>query len=97
MAHAFRAPSTTARQVEDVAGYLLKTRGFEPAPLLLAFVLSPPLRDNLNRALVFANGNVMTFVTHPVSAVLLAIAGAALMMTALPAVRRGRALAGRLS
>jgi putative tricarboxylic transport membrane protein len=79
-----------------VAGYLLKTRGFEPAPLLLAFVLSPPLRDNLNRALVFANGNVTTFVTHPVSAVLLAIAVAALMMTALPAVRRGRALVARL-
>jgi hypothetical protein len=26
---------------------LLKTRGFEPAPLLLAFVLTPLLLDNL--------------------------------------------------
>jgi putative tricarboxylic transport membrane protein len=74
-----------------VAGYLLKTRGFEPAPLLLGFVLSPPIRDNLNRALVFANGDITTFVTHPLSAVLLAIAGAALLMTALPALRRSRA------
>jgi TctA family transporter len=77
-----------------VAGYLLKTRGLEPAPLLLAFVLSPPLRDNLNRALVFANGSFTTFVTHPLSALLLAIAAVALMVTALPAVRRGRALLG---
>jgi TctA family transporter len=74
-----------------VAGYLLKTRGFEPAPLLLGFVLSPPIRDNLNRALIFANGDITTFVTHPLSAGLLAIAGAALLMTALPALRRRRA------
>ena len=75
-----------------VTGYLLKTRGFEPAPLLLGFVLSPPLRDNLNRALVFANGDITTFVTHPLSAVLLAIAGAALLVTALPALKHRRAL-----
>jgi TctA family transporter len=74
-----------------VAGYLLKTRGFEPAPLLLGFVLSPPLRDNLHRALVFANGDIRTFVTHPLSAVLLTVAGAALLTTALPALRRRRA------
>jgi putative tricarboxylic transport membrane protein len=77
-----------------VAGYLLKARGFEPAPLLLGFVLSPPIRDNLNRALVFSNGDLTTFVTHPLSAFLLAIAGAALLMTALPEVRRRRALLG---
>ncbi len=73
-----------------VAGYLLKARGFEPAPLLLGFVLSQPLRDNFNRALVFSNGDVSTFVTHPLSALLLTIAGGALLVTALPTVRRGR-------
>ena len=73
-----------------VVGYLLRTRGFEPAPLLLGFVLSQPIRDNFNRALVFSNGDFSTFVTHPLSATLLTIAGAALLMTALPAARRGR-------
>ena len=34
-----------------LAGYLLKTMGFELAPLLLAFVLSGPIRDNWQRAL----------------------------------------------
>ncbi len=70
----------------------LKTRGFEPAPLLLGFVLTPPIRDNLNRAILFANGDITTFVTHPLSAVLFATAGAALLVTALPALRRRRAL-----
>jgi TctA family transporter len=73
-----------------VFGYLLRTRGFEPAPLLLGFVLSQPIRENFTRALVFSNGDFTTFVTHPLSATLLTIAGAALLMTALPAARRGR-------
>jgi TctA family transporter len=75
-----------------VAGYLLRVRGFEPAPLALAFILTQPILDNLNRALVFSNGDLTTFVTHPLSAVLLASAGASLLVTALPAVRRRRAL-----
>ena len=75
-----------------LAGYLLRARGFEPAPLLLGFVLSQPIRDNFNRALVFSNGDLSTFLTHPLSAALLTIAGGALLVTALPAVRRGRML-----
>ena len=65
-----------------IAGYLLKQRGFEPAPLLLAFVLTPLLRDNLNRALLFADGDLTTFATHPLSALLLTTAAAALLSTA---------------
>ena len=73
-----------------VGGYLLRSRGFEPAPLLLALVLSAPLRDNFNRALIFSNGELGTFVTHPLSAALLAIAAAVLFATTLPSVKRGR-------
>jgi putative tricarboxylic transport membrane protein len=77
-----------------VGGYVLKRHGFEPAPLLLAFVLTPLIRDNLNRALVFSDGDFTTFVTHPLSAVLLTIAVAALLLTALPVIKRRRALLG---
>jgi TctA family transporter len=78
-----------------IVGYVLRARGFEPAPLLLGFVLGAPLRDNLNRALVFSNGDVTTFVTHPLSAVLLAVAVMALLVTTLPAVKHTRALLDR--
>ena len=77
-----------------VGGFLLKRRGFEPAPLLLAFVLTPLIQDNLNRALVFSDGDFTTFVTHPLSAVLLTIAVAALLVTAVPEIRRQRARFG---
>jgi putative tricarboxylic transport membrane protein len=73
-----------------IAGYLLRSRGFEPAPLLLALVLSPQLRDHFNRALVFSNGDLSTFVAHPLSATLLAIATATLFATTLPSVKRER-------
>ena len=75
-----------------VAGYLLKLRGYEPAPLLLAFVLSRPLEDNLRRALVFSDGDLSVFWREPVSAVLIAIAAGALLLTGLPAIQRRRAL-----
>jgi TctA family transporter len=77
-----------------VGGFMLKRRGFEPAPLLLAFVLTPLIEDNLNRALVFSNGDFTTFVTHPMSAILLIVAVAALLMTAVPEIRRQRARFG---
>jgi putative tricarboxylic transport membrane protein len=67
-----------------VLGYLLRTRGFEPAPLLLGFVLSQPLEEHARRALLFANGDPTTFLSNPVSAVLLATALLLLMSSILP-------------
>jgi TctA family transporter len=75
-----------------VAGYLLKVRGFEPAPLLLAFVLSRPLEENVRRALVFSDGDVTIFLREPMSAILIAIASGALLLTGFPAFQRRRAL-----
>jgi putative tricarboxylic transport membrane protein len=70
-----------------IGGYLLRVRGFEPAPLLLGFVLSRPLEETLNRALVFSDGDFTTFVTHPISAILMAVAGVTLLLAAVPAIR----------
>jgi putative tricarboxylic transport membrane protein len=75
-----------------VAGYLAKARGFEPAPLLLAFVLSRPLEENFRRTLVFSDGDLTVFLREPVSAALIAIAAVALLITGFPAVQRRRAL-----
>ena len=73
-----------------VLGFFLRTRGFEPAPLLLGFVLSQPIEEHARRALLFSNGDPMTFLTHPISAVLLAIALLMLISSALPWLRRAR-------
>lgn len=71
-------------------GFVLLRAGCEPAPLLLGFVLGPLLEENLRRALVISHGDPTVFVTRPISLVLLAIAALALIVSALPAIRRRR-------
>jgi putative tricarboxylic transport membrane protein len=54
-------------------GYLLLLLRFEPAPILLGFVLGPRFEENFRRALVIAHGDLGTFVQRPISAVFLAL------------------------
>jgi putative tricarboxylic transport membrane protein len=54
-------------------GYLMKKLGFEPGPLLLAFVLGSLLEENLRRSLLIFGGDVSAFVGRPISGVLLLI------------------------
>ncbi|HEX3710033.1 MAG TPA: tripartite tricarboxylate transporter permease [Pseudolabrys sp.] len=53
-------------------GYLLLMLRFEPAPILLGFVLGPRFEENFRRALVIAHGDMKTFIERPISAVFLA-------------------------
>ena len=42
---------------ELAAGYFLKKLDAEPAPLLLAFILSPMIEDFLRRTLILSDGD----------------------------------------
>ena len=48
-------------------GYLLIKLGFEPAPMLLGFVLGRLMEEKLRQALVISRGSLWTFVERPVS------------------------------
>ncbi|MEO8184650.1 MAG: tripartite tricarboxylate transporter permease [Deltaproteobacteria bacterium] len=65
-----------------IMGYGLRNLGCEPAPLLLGFILSQPIEENLQRALSFSHGDPTTFLVHPRSAALLAISIALLVSAA---------------
>ncbi len=71
-------------------GYVLAKLRCEPAPLLLGFVLGPLLEENLRRAMILSRGDPTTFVTRPISAILLAIAVAVLIVVFLPSVKKKR-------
>ena len=71
-------------------GYWLSKHEFEPAPLVLAFVLGPLMEENLRRAMLIARGDPSVFVTRPISAGLLFVALAMLTLAALPLIRRRR-------
>jgi putative tricarboxylic transport membrane protein len=71
-------------------GYALIKFGFEPAPLLLGFVLGRLLEEKLRQALVISGGEFMTFLNRPLSAGLLALAALLVLIAVLPAIRKSR-------
>ena len=73
-----------------LVGWALIKLDFEPAPLLLGFVLGPMLEENLRRAMIISRGDATVFVTHPLSLVLLLISAALLAVVLLPNIRAKR-------
>jgi putative tricarboxylic transport membrane protein len=73
-----------------VVGYALIKLDFEPAPLLLGFVLGPLMEENLRRAMLISRGDATVFVTHPLSLALLVVAAALLAVVVMPNVRARR-------
>ncbi|MFD0979947.1 tripartite tricarboxylate transporter permease [Tropicimonas aquimaris] len=55
-----------------ILGYVMKNYRFEPAPVLLGFVLGPLLEDNFRRAMLIYRGDFTVFLTRPISAILVA-------------------------
>ncbi len=53
--------------VFGVAGYILRILNFEPAPLLLGYVLGPMLEENFRRAMLLSRGSMQTFIERPIS------------------------------
>ena len=61
-----------------VVGYLMEKFEYEPAPLVLAFVLGPLLEKSLRQSLKLSRGDFSIFFTRPLSGTLLVL-GAALL------------------
>jgi putative tricarboxylic transport membrane protein len=76
--------------VFGLVGYWLVKHDFEPAPMLLGFVLGPLMEENLRRAMLIARGDPTTFLTRPISATLIAISVGLLVLALLPTIRKKR-------
>jgi putative tricarboxylic transport membrane protein len=76
--------------VFGIVGYWLSKHDFEPAPMLLGFVLGPLMEENLRRAMLIARGDPTTFVTRPISGSLIAIAVILVAVAVLPTIARKR-------
>ena len=73
-----------------VVGYIFVKLDCEPAPMLLAFILGPLMEEYMRRALLLSRGDPMVFLQRPISATLLAIGVAAVVVASLPALTRKR-------
>ncbi len=76
--------------VFGLVGYWLVKHDFEPAPMLLGYVLGPLMEENLRRAMLIARGDPSVFVTRPISGGLLFVAAILLIIAILPAIRQKR-------
>ncbi len=75
-------------------GYGLRVFGFPIAPVVVGLILGPMAEQQLRRALAISQGDVTVLLTSPISATLLVIAAAALIVPlVLRAIGRGKALA----
>jgi putative tricarboxylic transport membrane protein len=71
-------------------GYICSKLGAEPAPMLLGFIIGPMMEEYLRRALLLSHSDPLVFVTRPISATMLALAAAAMVVVMLPALRKKR-------
>ena len=67
-----------------VVGYLMKKTGFEPGPLVLAFVLGSLMESSFRRSMLIFDGDPTGFVTRPISGTILAFL---VLVLALPLVK----------
>lgn len=71
-------------------GFVLKSAGLEPAPMLIGFVLGPMLEENFRRALLLSRGSFIDLFASPISASLLFASVVVLLWGAWTAIRQAR-------
>lgn len=63
-----------AMVVFGIVGYLFRKFGYEPAPLVMAFILGPMLENSLRQSLLISMGSFSIFFARPIAATSLIIA-----------------------
>jgi TctA family transporter len=71
-------------------GYVCAKLDCEPAPMMLGFIIGPMMEEYLRRALLLSRSDPLVFLQRPISATMLAMALAALVVVMLPALRKKR-------
>lgn len=76
--------------VIGAVGYVMQLFRFEPAPLLLGFVLGPLMEEQLRRSMLLSRGDPMVFFERPISATLIAITAGIVVFAVYMTVRNHR-------
>jgi putative tricarboxylic transport membrane protein len=71
-------------------GLLMKRFDYEPAPLVLAFVLGPLIETSLRRSLLLSDGSLAIFFNRPIAATLLFAAAFLIIASAFTGLKPGR-------
>ena len=68
--------------VFGLLGYMMRKTGFEPGPLILAFVFGPIMERSFRQSLLISNGDPTIFFTRPISGALMGIAALLIVLSA---------------
>lgn len=68
-----------------LVGYLMRKFEYEPAPLVMAYVIGPLLEQSLRQSLMLSNGSIAIFFRRPISAAFLSIT---ILLLMIPLIRR---------
>lgn len=71
-------------------GSFMRETGFDPAPLIVGFVLGPIMEENLRRAMLIGRGDPSIFIDRPISFWLLVVSFLLLAWTIISFLRTGR-------
>lgn len=71
-----------------LVGYLMRKTGFEPAPLVFAFILCPIWEEAFRQSLLISGGDLTFFFSRPISAVLWGVTLLFLMSSIFARVKR---------
>ncbi|MEW6669512.1 MAG: tripartite tricarboxylate transporter permease [Thermodesulfobacteriota bacterium] len=73
-----------------LVGYLMKKFGFEPAPLAMAYVLSPILESSFRQSLSLSGGSFVVFFSRPISVACMGLTIALLAFQIISSIRSTR-------
>jgi putative tricarboxylic transport membrane protein len=73
-------------------GWIMKKTGFEPGPLVLAFVLGAILERAFRQSMLISGGSLGVFVTRPISGAIIAVMVVIIVVSIATARRRARVL-----
>jgi putative tricarboxylic transport membrane protein len=73
-----------------LVGYIMRKCDYEPAPLVLAYVLGPMLEQAVRQSLIISDGSFMIFLTRPISGVCFTICAFLLILACTKFSRRKR-------
>ena len=89
MRNAYIATAVIA-SIIGIIGYFMRKFGYEPAPMVLGFILGPMLEEQFRRTLLLSDGDFTIFLTRPLSAALIGVTAFLLLLMVLPNLRKSR-------
>ncbi len=73
------APDIIIMVIFGILGFMMKRYGYEPAPMVLGFVLGPIFENAFRQSLIISNGNPAIFVSRPLSLILILLVAVVLL------------------